>query len=219
MNTAVINYRVADFLKQHPPFQFMEEPDLVALAEGLGVDRLHLVGNSLGGMVAQEVARRDPQRLLSLVLSCTGPECGQEGRRLVENWAWSVPQLGYEAFARDVVLWSFGEAVVRRQPQQIDETLVDLLAGKQTVDGFLNQLHALRHHSARAYLGSIDVPCLVLAGKEDRIFPLYDTEELASLIPNADFAAVDGAHACQWEFSDDYNRVLTGFLRGIQTPD
>jgi 3-oxoadipate enol-lactonase len=193
--------------------------DVVAVADSLGVDSFHLVGNSLGGMIAQEVARRDPQRLLSLVLSCTGPECGEVGRRLADNWAWTVPKLGYEAFARDVALWSFGEAVVRRQPEMIDEVLNDLLSAKQTVEGFLNQLHALRHHSARDYLGSLQVPCLVLAGKQDRIFPLYETEELASLIPNADFAAVDGAHACQWEFADEYNRVLRGFLTGITTPD
>jgi pimeloyl-ACP methyl ester carboxylesterase len=48
---------------------------------------------------------------------------------------------------------------------------------------------------------------------------MHETEELASLIQNADFAAVDGGHACQWEFADAYNRVLRGLLTGITTPE
>jgi 3-oxoadipate enol-lactonase len=186
--------------------------DVIGLADSLALAAFHLVGNSLGGMIAQQIAREHPHRVRRLVLSCTATRCGPVTARLFDNWAWSVPRLGFEAFARDVVLWSFCDAVTRERPEMMDQARADLLAGEQTEVGFLNQLHAVRHHDSRDWLPAVATPCLVLAGREDRIFPSHHAHELAALLPNATLTFVDGGHACQWEFVDAYNDALRRFL-------
>ena len=198
-----------------PPGPYTTEQlaaDTIALADELGLDEFHLVGNSLGGMIAQQIAIGHPARVRSLVLSCTASRCGVRTAWLFDTWRWTVQELGYEAFARAVLPWSFSDDFIRRHPSIMQESVQAMLDGGQTEAGFFGQLEAVRHHDASERLSVVQTPRLVIAGTEDIIFPAHDVEQLLAQLPDAELVKLHAGHVAQWEQPEAFNDALVEFL-------
>ncbi|MCB2100501.1 MAG: alpha/beta fold hydrolase [Rhodobacterales bacterium] len=198
----------------------LESPTFAALADACvtlldrqGVDRAHLVGHSIGGMVAQEVAARHPDRLASLTLSATSPAFGNpdgdfqkkfvaarlkplaEGRTMAEIARDVVPRLvGPDADPAGVAA---AVASMSRVPEATYRAMVELIV---TFD-------------RRDTLGAIAAPCLVLAGETDAQAPAPMMERMAGKIPGALFTCIPGAgHLANLERPAAFDAALTDFL-------
>lgn len=162
--------------------------DVVSAMDHAGVDQAVIVGNSLGGMVAQQMALRHPTRVQGLVLMASSPGLPL-GRppspRAIMHMV--KAQLG----PKDEVIANLGPILLSRAHEPLAEQYLsawpEALKGEQRVAaaGFLKQLAAAALHRPGDRLRDIHCPTVVLVGDGDRLMPVRNSYVLASKIPRA----------------------------------
>lgn len=174
-----------------------------------GVDRYHLLGHSMGGMIAQEIARRDPARVSRLVLYATGALGVLPGR--FESIAQSKARAetdGAAATARRIAATWFleREAAPGFEPCALIARRADLRAMHAGLD-------AMQAWSGQDALGQIRQKSLVLWGDQDRTYPWAQIHRLWTTIPDARLAVIpDCAHAAHAEKPGLFAALLSDFL-------
>ncbi|HJX33353.1 MAG TPA: alpha/beta hydrolase [Solirubrobacterales bacterium] len=175
--------------------------DALGLLDALEIERAHVLGISMGGMVAQELALGHPDRLRSLTLGatyCGGPE-GQlmdpaDFQELVAAMASGDRERVFRA------MWELNLSPTFRQDESryraFTEMAEALPAPRETI-GF--QLQAIAEHDTSARLPGLSTPTLVIHGTEDRFLGVANGRLIASLIP-ARLELLDGVgHMFWWE--------------------
>ncbi len=189
--------------------------DAVTLLTHLGAGRAHVLGVSLGGMIAQEVALRHPDRVRKLVLACTAP--GGEGSvrpapDVLKKFVRS-PGGDPEEEIRRVLPFLYSEGYLRDRPEEIEEFVRRRLAIPVSVEGHSAQLSAAVSHSAWDRLTTIEAPTLVIAGDGDRVVPTENSRRIAQRIPGAKLLILPGApHRLFAENAEAFNREVMSFL-------
>ena len=189
--------------------------DAVRLMDALGIDSAHVYGLSMGGMVAQEVAIRFPDRVRSLVLGCTthgGPRAVLPSPKV----AAALTARGAPAELRVQLLGRalFSEDFRLREPALVRRYLGLLNAHRTSARGAVSHLAASAYHDTRARLGRIAAPTLVLHGDRDVLTPPANARLLADAIPDATLALVRGTgHAYLLEQPQESHRLFLDWLR------
>lgn len=176
--------------------------DAVTVLDRLEIEDAHVMGVSMGGMTAQELALRHPERVRTLVLGCTtagGPDssppdpvvvqrlgelfmAGRVGEAMAEGFRFNVSP----EFAED----ERNVAIFRDIAAELPMDLQIMWA----------QLQAIASHDTAARLGEIDAPSLIVHGSADRILPVTNAHHLARLMPDARLEIFDGVgHLFWWE--------------------
>jgi 3-oxoadipate enol-lactonase len=161
--------------------------DAVTVLDAAGVERAHVVGASMGGMVAQHVALEHAERVRSLVLACTAPggRTGAPPWRLLASAA-ARPLLGTRRSFPLVAPSLYAARTLRDHPDRVSEDLDRRMADSTSPLTLYAQLGAIARHDTRARLAELaEVPTLVVHGLEDRLVPPVRGRELAQLIPGA----------------------------------
>lgn len=192
--------------------------DVVGLLDGLEIDRAHVLGISMGGMIAQELALSHPERVDRLVLVGTGAGTGRSKFDPISLWSFVKghdPE-GY-AFAAQQLVWLFSTGFLRNH-QAVDEVLNLFGANPYPMspEAYERQANAYVQHDALDRVGGIRAPTLVLTGERDRLAPPWIGRELAEAIPGAAFHVLEGpgsSHAALLERPDDFNSVVLSFLK------
>jgi len=203
----------------HPPGPYDLEvmaDDALAVLDAAGVHQAHLVGASMGGILAQIIAVRHPERVRSLVLACTACRHHEWRRELLAEWAVTAEADGMGSFARQAVRWLIGPRSLRRFWPAVG--LVGPIAMTGSPDAFVAQIGAIlaTDDSLRNELGNIAVPTLVMVGSQDILTPMGDSEELAEAIPGAELVVVRGAaHGFMLEHGATFNRTVLEFLSRV----
>jgi len=182
--------------------------DVVRLLRHLGAERAHLVGLSLGGMIAQQLALEYPYAAASLVLADTvcGVPAGSEAMacealRFIETHSMAE-------VARTRITTAFTDAVDPVMRLHMIEAVA--LNDK---DAYERAARAAFAFSARDRLQEIGAPTLVVVGEGDRTFPLEWMEEPAARIRGARLVRIAGAgHISNMERPREFNDALLGFL-------
>ena len=177
--------------------------DPLTLLDALGVERAHLVGISMGGGIAQEIALHDPDRVLTLTLMSTSPvvdvdrELPSATQELAATFAAPVPEPDWTD--RDAVV-DYRVAIERPYAGGggLDEARVRLLAeldvdrATDMAAGLTNHLLAAGEPSPTVGLDAIGVPTLVVHGSDDPLFPVEHGRALAAAIPGARLVELAG---------------------------
>jgi len=187
--------------------------DAKALVDHLEISNFHLMGVSMGGMIAQEYALAYPGDLKTLTLSCTYAAPGPFCSRMFGLWADMAPVLGVPTVMRDVTLWAFTQPFFLDREEELREFETAMAYMDQTTSAYLAQLHSIRHHDTTSRLHQILTRTLVLAGEEDILIPVSLSRELHELIPGSEFRTTPGGHACIWEHPDMFNEQFISFIR------
>ena len=185
--------------------------DALALLDALEVESAHVVGISMGGMVAQEVVLQAPERVRTLTLGCTfpgGPEARMTDMEVVGMLAEAVlsgdeeraTRAGYEVMiAADYASRPGAYELYVEVASQHPAPLPVLMA----------QLGAIMSHDTSERLGDVRVPTLVLHGTEDRLMEPLNGELIARLIPGARLELLEGSgHMFFWEQPERSARLV-----------
>jgi pimeloyl-ACP methyl ester carboxylesterase len=187
--------------------------DAKALVESLGITGFHLMGVSMGGMIAQEYALAYGSDLRTVTFGCTYAAPGPFCSRMFAMWEHMAPVAGVPFIMRDVTLWAFTVPFFEERGEELAEFETAMRYMDQPVHAYLAQLAVIQQHDTTARLGQISVPALVLAGEEDILIPVSLSRRLAELVPGAEWATTKGGHACVWEHPAEFNQAFLGFIK------
>jgi 3-oxoadipate enol-lactonase len=169
--------------------------DAVTVLDAAGLERAHVYGFSLGGMVAQQLALRHPARVRSLVLGAThagGPRAVPPDADVLDFFR-RRPAMPAEDAARASVPFNYGERCRREHADRIAEDIRRRLAHPFPEEAYRAQLWAAALHNCQPRLGRIEAPTLVVHGRHDRMIPVANAEILAAGIPGAQLRILEDA--------------------------
>jgi poly(3-hydroxyoctanoate) depolymerase len=180
----------------------------------LGYDRVDVLGVSLGGVIAQQLAWQAPQRVRRLVLAATGPGLGGVPGSPRVLLALATPRRYYQPdYYRRVAGRVYGGAA-RRDPDALLHGSVARFTQRPSIWGYLGQLYAIGGWTSLPWLRKLRQPTLVLAGDDDPIVPLVNGQILARLIPDARLRVVrGGGHLFLLERPARIAAVVADFLK------
>ena len=188
--------------------------DALALADALELERFHLLGVSMGGAIAQEMALASPERVRTLTLAVTFASSGAYGRKLAERWGARVHKLTREEHLDELLLLTLSEAFLENV-EAVDFVRSVALGNPnpQAPEGFARQLRASSHHRAGDRLSSLAMPVHVIGAEYDILIPVWKSREVAELIPDSRLTVIEGApHAVQLERAYEFNDAVLGFI-------
>jgi 3-oxoadipate enol-lactonase len=189
--------------------------DLAGLVDGLGLERFHLLGVSMGGMIAQEYAIAHADRLLSACFCCTYSYPGPFCLRMFQCWRDLVPALGVGFTQREVVLWGFTTDFFEQREDELIAIETFMANNPQPLDAYLAQLTSIEQHDTRGRLGAVACPSLTLVGEQDIIVYPKLSRRLHEELPDSTWVEVRGGHGCLWEYPDAFNQAVLEFLGSL----
>jgi pimeloyl-ACP methyl ester carboxylesterase len=200
------------------PFQITDfAADTAALMDGLELGPAHIVGSSMGGAIAQELALSRPELVSSLVLNGTWCRGDRFLHEIFRSWMWSAQKAdSIRDFLVAVNLWCFSPRIWNEGI--MDEWLEAAAASPyaQSVDAFCRSAEALLGHDAADRVGAISAPTLVTVGELDLVLPSRFSRDLAERIPGARLVVVpEAGHQPFQELPEDYNRILVEFWQSV----
>ncbi|MCA3748846.1 MAG: alpha/beta fold hydrolase [Rubrobacter sp.] len=190
--------------------------DVLALMDHLNIPRAHVLGSSLGGFVAQELALERPERVDRLVLIGTsagrGSPMTMSPRALLDMAGW--PGLDGERAVRRGLETATSASYRRRNPDEFEQLVRWRMADSPSAAAYYDQLRAGARFDSSRRLDRITAPALVIHGTEDRYVPPANGAALAEGIPDARLRLLDDAgHLVFIERFGAVNREITTFLK------
>lgn len=188
--------------------------DCCGLMDQLGVDRAHLVGVSLGGMVAQAMAARSPSRVSSLVLGATGARLSPRHANLLSGMIRAAKEgRSREDIAREEMPWVLPERYLR--DDRVAEAVAKARsrrAGAQPLHAMVRQAEAMLGYDGRGLLPLIKCPTMVIAGSKDLLVPAESAAELSGGIEGSELRTIEAAHEMVADDAMGFGQLVMGFL-------
>jgi 3-oxoadipate enol-lactonase len=193
--------------------------DAAAVLEHLDIRRAHVIGHSMGGTIAMELAIRHPKRVRSLALCGTWAEGDGRFLHVIRAWMALWGRLDPDARFRHLLMpWLYTPGFFD-DPARVDETMTRVLAFPfpTAPEAVQRQGQGLLdwNGTRRREIGKIRVPTLVLVGRDDNLTVPAFSRALARLIPKARLKIIRGGHGFTIECWEEVNRTLLAFLRGV----
>jgi pimeloyl-ACP methyl ester carboxylesterase len=194
--------------------------DTAALMDNIGFADAHIIGVSMGGMIAQEFALRHARKVRSLVLGCTTPGGSQSIRAtgLATN-AYSTKEMSAEDRGRALTEAAFTKGYLAKHPELI--SLMVEQRRQRPIDpvGFARRLAALQTFDTYDRLPQIKCPTLVITGKDDALIPWENSRLIAGRIAGAQLRILEPAGHCFWlEQPEQSHGAIEHFLETIANP-
>ncbi|MDN3399355.1 alpha/beta fold hydrolase [Psychrobacter sp. APC 3426] len=189
--------------------------DTLGLLAALGIEKCHFVGLSMGGFVAQRIAIKQPELLLSLTLLETSadpedPKNVPQYRKLIKAIRW----LGIKRVSNKVMPIMFGSSFLADKLRKSDrKEWLTMLQGNRKGGVVKATMGVIERSGTYEQLGSITTPTLIIVGDEDAATPYAKSERMHFAIKGSKLAVIKGAgHTATVEEPEQVNRVMSQFL-------
>lgn len=189
--------------------------DLHALLLYLNIEKFHLLGVSMGGMIAQTYALEFPngspaaqsREMLSLSLCCTYAQPSIFCERMFDLWAEMAARMSVQDVMRDVTLWAFTVEFFRTRTKELEAVEAAMRELDVSLEAYLVQLDVIRRFDSSGKLGELMEDgerlggldagrIMVLAGEEDILIPVVLSKELCDAVPGSVWRTSPGGHGC-----------------------
>ena len=187
--------------------------DLHAVVTAAGLDRFHLCGVSMGGVIAQEYALAHPGALRSLILANTFAAADPFTRAAFLTWAEVAACAGMPMMMRAQAPWIFSPDFYAEFPERVAALIAEAAGSTQPAAAFAAQMAALVDHDARDRLSRLTTPTLVIAAADDIIIRPALSARLFEALPAASWCMVPGGHAAFWEDPGPWNHAVLQFVQ------
>jgi 3-oxoadipate enol-lactonase len=183
--------------------------DAVGLLDALEIDRAHILGLSMGGMIAQQIGARYPERVLSLLLCDTASE--MPPRSMWEERLATARTQGMPGLVDAVVRRWFTPAFIEQAPEQVLKIRKMIL--ETSTEGYINCACAIRDMAQTTMLLKIRVPTLILVGRHDPACTVEQSSVLHRMIDTSKMVIIENAaHLSNVEQPETFNRQVRDFL-------
>lgn len=186
--------------------------DQAAALDALGIRRTSVMGVSQGGMIAQYLAIDRPDLVERLVLAVTAPCANEMVRDCVRRWIGMAQAGDHKALMVDTAERSYSPAYLRKY--RAAYPVLGLVGRPRSYDRFLANADAILGFDARAELGRIVCPTLIIAGEDDRIVGARASLELHEGIANSELYVYPGLGHAAYEEAPDFNERVFRFFEG-----
>lgn len=192
--------------------------DVVELLHHLDVDRAVVLGLSLGGLIAQQLALTYPERIIGLILASThagGPKYLEATGDLWRERL-NVADRTLREIYLDALEWGATDDFMANNPEEVEHFVRARLELPQSPAGFQGQFMAGAAFDSREQLPAISAPTVVIHGRHDEIVPLSFGEFIADRIPEAQLHVIeDAGHLPFVERPDTFNEIVLQFLADV----
>lgn len=189
--------------------------DIIGIMDALDIKKAHVMGVSMGGAIAQQVALKVPDRVLSLILTSTFASVSPAFKKAL-NLICELKEDTDPAVLKQLNLWmTYGQYTQIHHPEKIEKSIEEDAAYPypMPVYAYKAQCGACLSHNTADRLHELKMPVLIAAGAKDLFMNIEKTMELVHGISQAEFyLAPEGGHVHQWEYPDPYDSVVVGFL-------
>jgi pimeloyl-ACP methyl ester carboxylesterase len=187
----------------------------VSLLRHLEIERAHVVGASMGGVIAQQIAVRHPTAVRSLAIHCPWWRIDPFTGALLRSWQAIARAAGMPDLLRQIWLWVFTPHFYEEQPQAFVELERQVAESPhpQTVDAFCDQADACLTHMALEEVAEIEAPTLITVGDTDILTPPAHARALHERVRGSVLHVwPEMGHAPFWEIPEAFNRLNREFL-------
>ena len=191
--------------------------DAIGVLDRAGVDRAHVVGHSMGSLIAQELAISVPERVRSLTLVGAFPQVDSYMRGALTGWQQAIRGLEPSEFALVASYFWLGETMINVEGHEALVEVITPLIESQGADAFCRQIDAVFAYRAIDRLDQIVAPTLVVWGVEDKTVLENHQRVFLDRIRDARYARIDGAGHCPtFEQPEAFNAALQEFFATVQ---
>lgn len=177
--------------------------DIAALLDALNLKQAHIVGHSMGGQIAQELALAHPEKIQCLILLSSWAKGDEKFNALIRQFGDLALELGGVSYQKMLLPWMFSSSFYAK-PSAITQLIQIIEQNPLLPDPnvLYHQSRAILASDTRDRLAQIHCPTLVAVGKEDLLTPVHFSQQLAQGIPNAELIILAGGHANPVESSE-----------------
>jgi len=190
--------------------------DVAKLMDQLGIDRAVIGGLSMGGYVALAFVKQFPSRVKALVLADTRPQADtEEGKQTRVQQAEKALAEGVAGIADAMLPKLLTPETVSKRPEVVKRVRDMMLKTKP--QGAASALLGMAEREDQSeFISTIDVPTMIVVGREDAITPLADSEMMHAKIQNSRLVVLDNAgHVSNLEQTEQFNDALMTFLERV----
>lgn len=188
--------------------------DAVGLLDALGIVKVHVIGHSAGGAVAQVLAIEYPQRLASIVIVAGWTKPDAYFRRFFGLRKELLSRLGPSSYIQANTLFLYPPSYIAANNEKLRHIEAQALAHFPSPEIIAGRIDAIMAFDRTADLGRIRTPVLVLAAQDDVITPAYFSEDLARRIPGAEAKFFpQGGHDFPQVVPRDFHQAVLPFLQ------
>ena len=225
----VIDFDMRGYGQSDRPLQHYDmevwADDVAGLLDALGIDRAHVHGTSMGGMIAIVFAGKYPERTTSVVINCAAAKLGTMGRLIFKNWidiARLDPDGPGSRILAELIAWQALSKTFLETPDGVAaiDTIQQILRDSNRIEVFAAACQAMCDMDLRPWLPKITSPALVLGGDEDLMTPWdqgpggVGQEGIYREIAGAEKHVVRGSgHSTVFDNTEEHNRVVIDFFR------
>ncbi len=189
--------------------------DVLQLMDLLGIKRAHVLGHSMGGCIAQQMALLAPEKINKMIVACSRAKPNAlANMALTMREKLQAAGMPIEILAEYVMPLLFSETFLQNEMQVkgfIQWTMQN--PHPQSAKGFSHQLHAVKTHDVSNRLSEIQAPTLVIAGDEDILMPKASAKIFSESLKNSEFVVIpDCAHMPHVEKSREFAECVMRFL-------
>jgi 3-oxoadipate enol-lactonase len=215
-------YGASDKPHQHYDMEVWAD-DLAGLLDALDIDRAHIHGTSMGGMVAITFAGKYPERTRSVVINCAAAKLGLSGRLIFKNWidiARMDPAGPGSRILADLIAWqAVAKDFLEANPAVVDH-IQQILRDSNDLEVYCAACQAMCDMDLTPWLAKITAPALVIGGDQDLMTPWdqgpggVGQQGIYDGIAGAEKHVIKGAgHSTIFDATEEHGRVVGDFLR------